>query len=80
MGRQVLDLIFEHEDVYFCRQCGTHLTRLEHLYSKNFTTRNRQAAYLFTTVYNVTYGQSIDQKLQSGVHRIKSVYCAEESC
>ena len=79
MGRCRLDILLE-EDVFACRSCRTHLTRLCHLVSKDFTGKTGQAAYLFANVVNVRLGDPEDQLLQTGLHTIKKVFCKEDSC
>ena len=79
MGRKVMDVLYA-DDIFICRSCETHLTRLKSLSSKNFTGRLGQPAYLFATVVNVTFGEAENQNLSTGLHTIKKVYCAEEEC
>ena len=38
MGRLVKEVLVA-DDVFMCRTCGTHLTRVKELSSKNFTGR-----------------------------------------
>ena len=78
MGRCRLDFLLA-DDVFECRECKTHLTRLSQLVSKGFTGKTGHA-YLFSEVVNVRYGEPEDQILQSGLHTIKKVFCGEVAC
>lgn len=62
MGRQ-LKYVIEGSDTFECRSCGSHLTTMRNLTSKNFYGRHGQTAYLFKEVINVRYGEDETQHL-----------------
>eukprot|EP01026_Neomeris_dumetosa_P069206 TRINITY_DN6828_c0_g1_i1.p2 TRINITY_DN6828_c0_g1~~TRINITY_DN6828_c0_g1_i1.p2 ORF type:complete len:139 (-),score=3.28 TRINITY_DN6828_c0_g1_i1:545-961(-) len=73
MGRVFLQYL-DSDVVYQCNCCGTHLTTIDDLMSRQFHCKNGRA-YLFHKVVNVRHGNDEHRQMTTGWHVVADIFC-----
>eukprot|EP01111_Echinosteliopsis_oligospora_P001085 TRINITY_DN1143_c0_g1_i4.p1 TRINITY_DN1143_c0_g1~~TRINITY_DN1143_c0_g1_i4.p1 ORF type:complete len:114 (-),score=9.80 TRINITY_DN1143_c0_g1_i4:42-383(-) len=75
MGR-VYKSYLSNPKIYVCKNCRSHLTSRDQIFSKDFVGKFGPA-YLFTSCINMTIGPSEDRVLKTGLHTVADIYCVD---
>jgi len=60
--------------IFGCSKCGTHLTTIDSMMSRQFNGQHGRA-YLFHNVVNIECGEPSDRHMTTGLHTVRDIQC-----
>ncbi|KAG9025664.1 hypothetical protein FRB95_009935 [Tulasnella sp. JGI-2019a] len=60
--------------IFGCSKCGTHLTTIDSMISRQFNGQHGRA-YLFENVVNIECGPPSDRTMTTGLHTVRDIQC-----